>query len=140
MRNDEISAIRNEEIRVSEEIFGGKCWCCTRKITTISPKRKKIKQSFKGFTFHHLKYYTGEPRRKFYAKGATGTWPYKRDVLKIIRLHPEEFLLLCNPHHKILEDIYKIFKHHPEWVEALIQAVKMTDTNIIRNRYTEKVL
>ena len=134
MKNEEILQIRNEEIRIAELLFSGKCFACPRKITRITPKTKKIKQSFKGFVFHHLEYYIGEPRRKFYPKGATGTFPYKRDVLKIIEKHPAEFLLACNPHHKVLEDILRIYQKHPDWIEQILIAVKKTDTKEPKRR------
>ena len=134
MKNDEISAIRDEEILVAEELFNGKCFACTRKITRITPKTKKIKKSFKGFTFHHLEYYIGEPRRKFYPKGSQGTFPYKRDVLKIIKLHPNEFVLVCNIHHHTIEDILRIYQHHTDWVSNIMDVVKRTDTKESKRR------
>ena len=135
MKNDEVIQIRNDEIKLAEELFNGKCFCCTRSI--VKKKYKKIVKSFKGFTFHHLEYYTGEPRRKFYPKGATGTWPYKRDVLKIIRKHPDEFLLLCNPHHKVLEDCFKVHKYHPDWFDMIVVGVKRTNTHTVKDRKSD---
>lgn len=134
MKNFDIQSIRDQEIKIAEQLFNGKCFACTKKVTRITPKTKIIKKSFKGFVFHHLEYYIGEPRRKNYPKGGAGTFPYKRDVLKIIKAHPDEFLLSCNAHHHVLEDILRIYIHHPETIELIIGAVKRTDTKQEKRR------
>jgi len=75
-----------------------------------------------------MEYRSGEPRRKNYAVGATGTWQYKKDVLPFVEKYNVKFLLLCTPHHHILEKLLRIYKHHPDWLENIIIAVKMTKT------------
>lgn len=124
--NAEIESIRKEEIRLALKYFDGHCFCCTRSIH--KKKRKKWVKSFVGFVFHHLEYRTGEPRRKDYPKGASGTWPYKRDVLPFVEKHPNEFLLLCNVHHGILEKNKRIYDRHPDWFWKIILAMLVTKT------------
>ena len=124
--NKEIAEIRAEEIRLAEKYFQGKCCCCTRTISKT--KRKKIVKSFVGFQYHHLEYRTGEPRRKNYPKGATGTWKYKKDVLPFVEKYHKEFILVDTPHHHIIEKLYRIYKHHPDWLDLIIIAVKQTKT------------
>jgi len=124
--NKEIESIRAEEIRLALKYFNGKASCCSRSIT--KKKRKKIIKSFMGFQYHHLEYRDGEPRRKNYPKGATGTWQYKRDVLPFVEKYHSEFLLVDTPHHHIIERLYRVYKHHPEWLELIIIAVKRTKT------------
>jgi hypothetical protein len=124
--NKEIQKIRDEEIRLAIKYFSGKCHCCTR--TVHKKKRKKWTTTFVGFLYHHLEYRNGEPRRKDYQKGASGTWKYKKDVLPYVEKYHDKFLLLCTPHHAILEKLKRISDHHPEWLEAIILSVKMTKT------------
>lgn len=124
--NKQIEKIRSEEIRIALKFFGGKCFCCTR---SIHKKKRKIWiKSFVGFAYHHREYVEGEPRRKNYPKGATGTWPYKKDVLKIVEKRPDEFFLLCNVHHSVVEKLKRIADHHPDWLIAILLVLKMTKT------------
>ena len=124
--NKEIEKIRANEIRIAEKYFDGKCFCCTRSVN--KKKRKVWTKSFVGFLYHHLEYRDGEPRRRDYEKGATGTWKYKKDVLPFVEKHHKEFLLLCIPHHATLEKLKRISDHHPDWLENIITAVKITRT------------
>lgn len=124
--NKEIQSIRDEEIRIALKYFHGKCHCCTRSVH--KKKRKKWTLSFIGFLYHHLEYRDGEPRRKNYPKGATGTWKYKKDVLPFVEKYHKDFLLLCIPHHAVLEKLKRIYDHHPDWFESIIDAVKKTRT------------
>ena len=124
--NATIKEIRDEEIRLAEKFFNAKCACCTR--TIYKKKRKGWVKSFAGFVYHHLEYHDGEPRRKNYPKGASGTWPYKKDVLKIVAERPEEFLLLCNPHHSVLEKLKRIYDKHPDWLWGILLAMLQTKT------------
>lgn len=124
--NKEIAEIRAEEIRLALKYFNGKCRCCTRSVW--KKKRKQWITSFVGFVYHHGEYREGEPRRRDYPKGATGTWKYKRDVLPFVEKHHDKFDLLCNVHHSIVEKLLRIYKHHPDWLEAIMDVVRTTNT------------
>lgn len=124
--NKEIQAIRDEEIRIALKYFDGVCRFCTRSV--LKKKRKKWVKSFVGFLYHHLEYRDGEPRRKDYAKGATGTWKYKKDVLPFVEKFHDKFFLCCSPHHSVLEKLKRIEKYHPDWFEAIVEGVRLTKT------------
>jgi hypothetical protein len=124
----EIAQIRWQEIQLARKHFNGCCFCCRRSVITNRKRPKPhTKLSFVGFSFHHLVYRKGEPRRKDY-KGKDATWRYKRDVLPYVAKYPNEFLLTDKGCHNIIEKCRNKTKKRSDFMWYLIEAVKRTKT------------
>lgn len=133
-RQELIARVRINEIMIARKYFNASCNLCGRSII-INRKRPKphTKMDFTGFLYHHLFYFTGEPRRKDYI-GPNATWDYKNALIPIILKHPNEFLLLDKGCHKILESCIIKTKRRLDFNERLTNAVKMSKTNQVLTR------
>lgn len=81
---------RNQSIRAqrAEEHFDGKCFVCQKKFG-------------KYFVFHHVRYTDGE---KVYSDFDNSV-EYNIYLMDKISEHPEDFALLCNKHHHVVETL-----------------------------------
>ena len=71
--------------------FHNRCYVCWKKYG-------------KGFHFHHLWYVEGEPIYSDYRNSTD----YRIDVMPYIRKSPQQFLLLCTAHHRMVEWLAKM--------------------------------
>ena len=63
-----------------------------------------LKKFGKGFHFHHVWFVEGEPIYSDYSNSTD----YRIAVMPYIRKSPQQFLLLCTAHHRIVEWLSKM--------------------------------
>ena len=83
----------NEQMRktAKNRRFHSRCFVCWKKYG-------------KGFHFHHLWYVEGEPMYRDY----NSSTDYRIAVIPYIQKSPQQFLLLCTAHHRMVEWLSKM--------------------------------